>query len=159
MFLMELEKLKKILSKITFPFYFLNCLFERQRKVATVLKKELIIAFPCLGYMSNIIKTKLTAVVKNPQKLCMLNVLFKTISKLKPKTLVSETLSSNCIYRYTSKTCINSHREKTYRYMKVRNYKREYFDIDFQMLVCDHQGAWEDFRVFGRRSNNFFLKL
>ena len=97
---------KKFIDKCIFKF--LNGVFQRKLKVPTVSKKELRIVFPCLGYVSNITKTKLTTAANKNQKLCKLKVLFKTKRKLnnyfRYKDLVPETLRSNRICDFTCET-------------------------------------------------------
>ena len=87
---MELEKLKKILLKNAYPqkfidnciFKFLNRIFEHKPIVTKVRKKELRIALPYLGNMSNITKTKLTKAVNKNLKFFRLKVLVNTTNKL-----------------------------------------------------------------------------
>lgn len=60
-----------------------------------------------------------------------------------------ETISSNCVYKFSSKSCTTS-LGRTYRYIKVRASEqqgvspktRKHKKGRDQMLICDYQVAW-----------------
>ena len=128
----EVDKLKKILSKNTYPQQFideciqkfLNNMFIQRLQIPIVPKKELIIILPYLGKMSQIVKTRLTKTMNKYMKFCKLRVIFQTNNRLKSyfrfKDSVPETLRSNLISKFSCGNCTASYIDKTYRHFKVR---------------------------------------
>ena len=100
-------------------------------------------------------------------------VLFKTKNKFKNyfrvKDLVPETLRSNRFYKFKCGSCKASCVGKTDRHMKVRVSEHQGVStrtrkpvkktlstsVRDQMLICDHQAAWEGFITLGNMSDKF----
>ena len=100
-------------------------------------------------------------------------VLFKTTNKFKNyfrvKDLVPETLRSNRFYKFLCGSCTASCVGKTDRHMKVRVSEHQGVStrtgkpvkktlstsVRDQMLICDHQAAWEGFITLGNMSDKF----
>ena len=80
----EVDKLKKILSKTTYPQKFidkciqkfLNGMFIQRLQNPSAPKKELRITLPYLGKMPQIVKTRLTKTMNKHMKFCKLRVIF-----------------------------------------------------------------------------------
>ena len=128
----KVDKLKKILSKNTYPQRFidkliqkfLNNMFIQRLQIPNVPKKELRITLPYLGKMSQIVKTRLTKTMNKHMKFCKLRVIFQTNNRLRNyfhfKDSVHETLRSNLIYKFSCGSCTASYISKTYRHFKVK---------------------------------------
>ena len=108
---------------------------------------------------------------------CKVRIVFKTSNRLRNyfsfKDVVPEPLRSCQIYNFTCGSCNASYTGKTFRVMKVRVSEHQGVSpltgkhlkgtlstsvID-QMLDCNHMIAWDDFKVLGRESNHWLLKI
>ena len=156
---------------------FLNNMFIQRAQIPTVPKKELIIILPCLGKMSQIVKTRLTKTMNKHMKFCKLRVIFQTNNRLKNyfrfKDSVPETLRSSLIYKFSCGSCTASYIGKTYRHFKVRVSEHQGVSprtgkpvkcnlstsVSDHMLLCDHKVVHEDFKFFGNESNRYLLEL
>ena len=133
----EVDKLKKILSKNAYPQKFVdkyiqkfvNNIFIQRPQFPTVPKKELIIILPCLGKMSQIVKTRPNKTINKHIKSSKLRVIFQTNNRLRNhfhfKDFVHETLRSSLIYAFSCGSCTLSCIGKTYRHFKVRVSERQ----------------------------------
>ena len=156
---------------------FLNNMFIHRAQIPTVPKKELIIILPCLGKMSQIVKTRLTKTMNKHMKFCKLRVTFQTNNKLRNyfrfKDFVPETLWSKLIYKFSCRSCAASYIGKTYRQFKVRVSEHQGVSprtgkplkgtlstsVRDHMLVCDHKVVHEDFKFLGNESNRYLFEL
>ena len=90
-FHLEVGELKEILLKNSYPrkiidacvFKFLGKVFELKPVTLTVPKKQLFIVLPFIGNMSGVIKTGLSKALKKRLPFCKLQVIFKSINRLK----------------------------------------------------------------------------
>ena len=170
---LECNKIKKILSKNTYPQKFidkciqkfLNKMFVQRSQIPTVPKKELTIILLYLGKLSQIYKTRLTKTMNKHTKFCKLRIIFQKIR------FCSETLWSSSIYTFSCSTCTVSDIGKTYRHFKVR--VSEYQGVSPRtgkpvkgilstsvrdhMLVCNHKVVHEDFKFLGNEPNRYLL--
>ena len=82
------------------------------------------------------------------------------------------TLRSNSIYKSLNRGCTATYISKTGRHRKVRVSEHQGVSLKARepvkgtlstsvrshMFVCDHQVAWEDFKILGSESNKFFKR-
>ena len=180
----EIDKLKKVFSKNTYPQKFidkciekfLDNMFIQRLQIPVLPKKELIIILPYFCKMSQIVKTRLTKTMNKHMKFCKLRAIFQTNNRLKNyfrfKDSVPETLRSNLTYKFSCGSCTASYLVKTYRHFKVR--VSEHQDVSPRtakpvkgtsstsvrdyMLVCDHKVVHEDFKLLDNESNRYLLE-
>ena len=182
---LEVAKLKEILLKNGYPrkiidacvFKFLNKVFEPKPVTLTVPKKQLFIVLPFMGNMSGVIKTGLSKALQKRLRFCKLRVIFKSTNRLKSyfnfKDVLPEPLRSCQVYKFTCGSCSASYTGKTFRHLKVRVSEHQGVSprtgkivkgtlstsVGDYMLECDQIATWDDFKVLGRESNHWLLKI
>ena len=189
LFHQEVERLREILAKNSYPLEFidqcitsfLNKQYKPKPTVATVEPKTTTIMLPFLGKVSLEIRNRLRKYTKKyVQNCCKLQVIFRSQRRLKRlfsfKDKLPTSLQSYIIYLYKCRACNSSYIGKTDRHQTVRwcehlkltpitrqqsKSKTKPTAIQEHITSTQHQGSLEDFEVIGRESsrNDFFLRV
>ena len=158
---LEVAKLKEILLKNGYhrktidacDFKFLNKSFESKPVTLTVPGKQHFIILPFMGDMSGVIKTGLSKAIR--------------------KDILPEPLRSWHIYKFICGSCNASNTSNIFRHLKVRVSKHQRVSLQTgkiikvtlstfvrdHMLEYDYIVTWDNFKVQGRESNHWLLKI
>ena len=183
----EVERLRGILAKNTYPVEFIDqCItsfLNKQYKnktppAATAEPKTVTVMLPFLGKVSLEIRNRLRKYFsKYVSNCCKLHVIFRSQRRLKRlfsfKDRLPSCLQSYIIYRYTCRACNSSYIGKTDRHQHVRwcehlkitpmrrrpsKSKQEATAVYEHIFGTGHEGSLDDFEIIGRESSrNDFL--
>ena len=130
-----------------------------------------------MGNILGVIKTGLSKALQKHLPFCKLPVIFKSTNHLKSyfnfKDVLPEPLRSCQIYKFTCGSCSASYTGKTFQHLKVRVSEHQGVSpqtgkivkgtlstsVHDHMLKCDHIVTCDDFKVLGRESNHWLLKI
>ena len=175
----EVERLRGILAKNTYPLEFIDqCItsfLNKQYKTKTpvtmtVEPKTVTVMLPFLGKVSLEIRNRVRKYIsKYVQNCCKIQVIFRSQRRLKRlfsfKDRLPTSLQSYVIYRYTCRTCNSSYIGKTDRHQNVRwcehlkitpltrrpsMSKSNTTAVHEHISATNHQGDLSDFEVIGR---------
>ena len=133
LFHLEVEKLREILKKNSYPSSiielsirtFLNRLYVPKQVYSTAPKKELLIILPFLGTMSSNLKRKLQTSIRNSLPQCNIKVILKSTNHLSSlfrfKDVIPKELRSHLVYKFSCSSCNATYYGKTERYLNVRS--------------------------------------
>ena len=181
----EIEKLKEILlsngcsNKLIDKCIskFMNKLYIKKPVMLTVPKKQLYSVLPSMKKMSALVKSALIRPLHKRLPFCKVKIIFKTCNRLKNyfsfKDAFPELLRPCQIYNFACGSCNASYIGKTFRHTKVRVSEHQgesprtgrHFrgtlstSVRDHMLDCSHVVAWDDFKLLGRESNHWLLKI
>ena len=114
LFHLEVEKLKEILEKNSYPSViielsvrtFLNRLYVPKQVYLTAPKKELLITLPFLGTMSSNLKQKLQTFIRNSLPKCNIKVILKSTSHFSSlfrfKDVILKKLRYHLVYKVSA---------------------------------------------------------
>ena len=133
LFHLEVEKLREILKKNSYPSSiiefsirtFLNRLYVPKQVYSTAPKKELLIILPFLGTMSSNLKRKLQTSIRNSLPQCNIKVILKSRNHLSSlfrfKDVIPKELRSHLVYKVSCSSCNATYYGKTERHLNVRS--------------------------------------
>ena len=185
----EIENLKKIFGKNGYPasfidkciFRFFNKMYQERETIYTVPKKDVEIVLPYLGSLSWKVKKELTKTISDYAGLCNIKVIFKSAQKLSSffsyKDKLPKSLMSGVIYHFHCARCNLSYVGSTKRYWEKRLEEHLhksaltgdplkglaiFAPMQHVRRSCSHESPTmgrKDFKIIGRDSNPFLLKL
>ena len=184
----EVERLREILSRNSYPLEFidqcisafLNKTFTKKEKAPADETPSETIVLPYLGKLSLEIRNRLRKYVSKHIKSCKLNIIFRSQRRLKTlfrfKDSIPLALQSYILYRFTCRTCNCSYIGKTDRHSHIRwcehlkltptrkrpsKSKQESTAIHLHLKSAEHPASLEDFLIIGRENtrNDFKLKI
>ena len=185
----EVERLRSILAKNSFPLEFvdqcvasfLNKMFKRRKNNTSEEEKHTeTIVLPYLGKLSLEIRKRLRKYVNKHITNCNLVVIFRSQRRLRTlfryKDTIPTNLQSYIIYRYTCGTCKDSYIGKTDRHCLIRwcehlkitpkrgnpsKNKAEPTAVREHTLATEHPASLDNFEIIGRERsrNDFKLKI
>ena len=184
----EIEKLKLIWQKNSFPLHFidncvyrfLNKLFIKRNKDKTQSdKKEVRISLPYLGVISIQLMKRLRDIYRTCYPELKLNVVFNSKRRFKSgflfKDVIPKDISSLVIYKYKCGVCTDTYIGKTKRHFIVRAYehlgislrtnnsftynKNNATEVRRHIHDCGHDSSIDNFSIIGRASNDFHLRI
>ena len=129
LFHLEVEKLREILKKNSYPSRiielsirtFLNRLYVPKQVYSTAPKKELLVILTFLGTMSSNLKQKLQTSIQNSLPQCNIKVILKSTNHLSSlfcfKDVIPKKLRSHLVYS----SCNATYYGKTERHLNVRS--------------------------------------
>ena len=184
LFHLEVEKLREILKKNSYPVgvieqsikTFLNKLYVPKKVYLTAPKKELFIILPYLETMSSSLKRKLRNCFGNSLPQCNIKIIFKSTTRLSSlfrfKDVLPKELRSHLVYKFSCGICNDTYYGKTERHIKVRS--GEHLGISAltgkrvackpsavsdHLLLHDHKSDFNDFTILCRDNNGFRLAI
>ena len=184
----EVEYLKEILRKNSYPEYFIDKCIKMflDKKInpsnVEIRKPHLIISLPYMGRYSNELKKKICRLTSNFLGDIKVNVIWNSPRKIRNlftyKDKLPTRLRSKILYRFTCNGCNSIYLGKTKRHFLVRAY--EHLGISLRtgkqftynpnnnnnsgILEHLHQsdecnGNLESFEIIGRANNDFYLRI
>ena len=185
LFHLEIEKLREILRKNSYPSgiieqsikTFLNKLYVPKRVYITVPKKELFIILPFLGTMSSNIKRKLQTCFQKSLPQCHIKIILKSTNRLSSlfhfKDVIPKELRSHLVYKFSCSSCNATYYGKTERHLNVRSGEHiglspltgnrvacKTSAISEHLLLHDNNNSnFNDFTILCRDDNAFRLSL
>ena len=133
LFHLEVEKLREILKKNSYPSSiielsirtFLNRLYVPKQVHLTGTKKELLIILPFLGTMSSNSKQKLQTSIRNSSPQCNIKVTLKSTNHFPSffhfKDLIPKELRSHLVYKLSYNSCNAISSGKTARHLNIES--------------------------------------
>ena len=181
----EIDKLKSILNKNSYPRYlidkcikqFLDKILTPKPVVSNVPKKQLIITQPYLGKLSLQIRTRINRIMKNKLPYCNVQFVFQTKCKICNfftfKDKISLVLRSGIVYKFQCGSCNATYYGKTKRHFKVRMCEHlgisaltgnrvkgdDDSAIKEHLLFCNHKPDFEDFSILATNNDDFKVTL
>ena len=183
----EIERLKKIFAKNSYPsrfldrciFHFLNKVFAKRLPVTTVPKKEFLVFLPFLGTTSWRTKNSLIRSFREHLPFSKLKIIFKSSRRLSScfsfKDKIPKSLMSGVIYQYTCPECNLRYIGSTKRYWEKRLEEHSHVSgltgkrlkgmqifAPMQHLrtgSCIVKISRDDFTFLGREENPYLLQV
>ena len=185
----EIERLKIIWLKNAFPLKIIDkCIREFFNKIyckriADNGKEEsnkiVTITLPFLGTDSLRIKKQLHSIVKSCCKEVKLRVIFSSKTRLRNlfnfKDIIPDDLKSLILYKFTCRMCNHTYIGKCKRQYQVRRYehlnisyktekpysynKKTASAVSLHINSLNHKATDCDFKIIGRASNDYYLKI
>ena len=182
----EVERLRAILSKNSYPLEFVDqCITAflnkcHKRPVHTVEKRSQVIVLPYLGKLSLEIRSRLKKYVSKHISNVKLMIIFRSQRRLKSlfrfKDSLPERLQSFIVYRFTCGACNSSYVGKTDRHRHIRwcehlklqpfrggpsKSKKKPTAVEQHTTDTGHEASYTDFEVIGKEKsrNTFYLKI
>ena len=132
LFHLEVEKLREILKKNSYPSgtmelsirTFLNRFYVPRQVYFAAPKKELLIILPFLGAMSSNLKQKLQTFIRNSLPQCNIKVILDSTNHLFSlfgfKDFIPKELRSHLVFKFWCSSCNATYYGKTERQLNVR---------------------------------------
>ena len=182
----EVERLRGILAKNSFPLEFVDqCITAflnkcHKRPVHTVEKRSQVVVLPYLGKLSLEVRSRLKKYVNKHISNVKLMVIFRSQRRLKTlfrfKDSLPEELQSFVVYKFTCGACNSSYVGKTDRHRHIRwcehlkvqpfhggpsQSKAKPTAVEIHCKTTGHNATPDDFEVIGREKsrNRFHLKI
>ena len=185
LFHLEVEKLREILKKNSYPSgiievsirTFLNRLYVPKQVYLTAPKKELLIILPFLGTMSSNLKRKLQTSIRNSLPQCNIKVILKSTKRLSAlfrfKDVIPKELRSHLVYKFSCSSCNATYYGKTECHLNVRSGEHIGLSpltgnrvackpsaISDHLLLHEHNNSsFNDFSILCCENNAFKLSL
>ena len=185
LFHLEVEKLREILKKNSYPSgiievsirTFLNRLYVPKQVHLTAPKKELLIILPFLGTMSSNLKRKLQTSIRNSLPQCNIKIILKSTKRLSAlfrfKDVIPKELRSHLVYKFSCSSCNATYYGKTERHLNVRSGEHIGLSpltgnrvackpsaISDHLLLHEHNNSsFNDFSILCCENNAFKLSL
>ena len=186
LFHLEVEKLREILKKNSYPSSiielsigtFLNRLYVPKQVYSTAPKKELLIILPFLGTMSSNSKRKLQTSIQNYSLTqCNIKVILKSTNHLSSlfrfKDVIPKELRSHLVYKFSCSSCNATYYGKTERHLNVRSGEHIGLSpLTGNKLVCkpsaisdhlllheDNNSSFNNFSILCCENNTYKLSL
>ena len=182
----EVERLRAILSKNSYPLEFVDqCITAflnkcYKRPVHTVEKRSQVIVLPYLGKLSLEIRNRLKKYVNKHISNVKLMIIFRSQRRLKSlfrfKDSLPDQLQSFIVYKFTCGACNSSYVGKTDRHRHIRwcehlklqpfrggpsKSKKKPTAVEQHTTDTGHEASYTDFEVIGKEKsrNAFYLKI
>ena len=184
----EINKLKEICQKNSFPLHFIdrliqkflnNLFLKRNRDKIDSDKKEVTMLLPFLGIASIQLKKRLIKLTRSCCPNIKVNVIFSAKNRLfnafHYKDRIPNDIRSLILYKFKCSICINTYVGKTKRHNIVRRYEHLGVSVltnkpfKYNKDTCtairkhinddNHQCDSDSFKIVGSASNDFHLKI
>ena len=185
LFHLEVERLKEILKKNSYPLgiidqsiqTFLNNLYVPKKVYLTAPKKEVFLTLPYLGIMSSNLKQKLHSYFAKTLPQCDFKIIFKSTHRLsfffRFKDIIPREMRSHLVYKFSCSSCNATYYGKTERHLNVRSGEHigksaltgkkvacKTSAISEHILFHDnHESYFSDFNILCHENNNFKLAI